>query len=217
MKTSYGVVWQEGSLPQAAGRLELLPRVMKFDGLAASRTVGREIAYESLAAVRTGRTPAERLDGRPALILERRSGLPIRIASVAQSSVVAEIAERLVALRLGDEAERWVVVIVPLREGAQDAVRLLLEAGPPFEPEQTALDRHEVFVTPHEAVFLFESKLGAEALEPLLEEPELWKIAGSWREHVAGAPRIAENVYTWTRPKVEAEAALLPPILRNGF
>jgi hypothetical protein len=205
MRTSYGIVWQEGTLPVATGRLELLSRGVRLEGLAGARSTERDLAYESLAGVRIGRSGAERLDGRPTLVLERRSGVPIRIASVAQSSLVAEIAERLAVLRLGPEAERRLAVVVPIKEGAQEAVRTLLEAGPPFDPEQTPLDRHQVFLTAHEVLFLFEAELGAQALEPLLEEPDLWKIAASWREHVAGAPRIAEDVYSWARPAVELE------------
>src|SRR5205823_6284446 len=132
---SYGVVWQEGGLPLATGRLELLARGIRLDGRADSRRCSRELSYESLVAVRVGRAAAERLCQRPTLILERRSGLPIRIATVTQSSLVAEIAERLAALRLGAEAERRLAVVVPLREGAAEAVRTLLEAGPPFDPE----------------------------------------------------------------------------------
>jgi hypothetical protein len=93
----------------------------------------------------------------------------------------------------------------------------LLEVGPPFDPERTpGLDRHEVFLTPHEAVFVFESPLGAEALEPLLAAPELWHAAAAWAEHLAGPPRIAENVYAWTRSPAGTDRVTLPPVRRNG-
>lgn len=103
MNASYAVVWQEGSEPVAAGRLELLPRALKLEGLSEARPARREIAYDSLAAVRVGRSVDERLAGRPALLLERRSGPRIRLASVAQSSALGEIGERLVALSSGSE------------------------------------------------------------------------------------------------------------------
>ncbi|HEY8631028.1 MAG TPA: hypothetical protein VIL73_10900 [Gaiellaceae bacterium] len=94
-------------------------------------------------------------------------------------------------------------------------MRRLLEAGPPFDPEQTTgLDRHEVFLTSDEVVFVFESKLGAEALEPLLAEPELWEAAAAWRDHLAGPPRLAEDVFSWTRAEtseVPIDTALVPP------
>jgi hypothetical protein len=50
-----------------------------------------------------------------------------------------------------------VVVVVPLKAGVRDRVRELLEMGPPFDPEAAGLDRHQVFLTDQEAVFLFEA------------------------------------------------------------
>jgi hypothetical protein len=216
MNISYGVVWHESGLPVASGKLELLPRAVRFEGAAESRPTSREIAYENLSGVRIGRSEADRIDGRPSLVLERRSGQPITIASVAQSGVVAEIAERLAALQLGPGARRRTAFVVPLKDGSHDAARALLDGGPPFDPEETALDRHEVFLTPDEVVFIFDSRIGADALEPLLSNPELWQSASAWREHLAGPPRIAEDIYSWTRPDSGVEHSLLPPGLRNG-
>ena len=45
------------------------------------------------------------------------------------------------------------VVVVPLKEGARARARELLEAGPPFELNDTAFDRHDVFLTEREVVF----------------------------------------------------------------
>jgi len=201
-------------LPLATGTLELLPRALRLEGLADSRPTAREIAYEGLVGVRIGGA-ADRIDGRSTVILERRTGLPITIATVPQPSLVGEIAERLTALQLGPEATRRTALVIPLKKEAHEAVRRLLEAGPPFDPEQTTgLDRHEVFLTSDEVVFVFESKLGAEALEPLLAEPELWEAAAAWRDHLAGPPRLAEDVFSWTRAEtseVPIDTALVPP------
>jgi hypothetical protein len=196
---SYGVVWREDRLPTASGKLELLPQAMRFEGVAGGRPTTRELAYDSLAAVRVGRSPTERVDGRPSLVLERRSGFPISIASVGQSGVVAEIAERLAALQLGSAAHRRTAFVAPLAEGAFERARALLQDGPPFDPAETALDRHEVFLTSHEVVFVFESRAGMDALEPLLAEPDLWASAAAWRDMLAGPPRLAEDVYSWSR------------------
>jgi hypothetical protein len=196
MQRSYGVVWREGGRPVVAGKLELLPRSLRLEG----RQRTRDIPYETLAGFHVGRSPAERLDGRPAVVLERRGGEVVTIATVAQSSLVGEIAERLAGLQLGAKDPRPLAVVVPLAPGALEAVRALLDTGPPFEPEAIeGLDRHEVFLTETEAVFVFESSLGTDALAALLTDPQVWQTAGAWREHVAGPPRIAESVFSWSR------------------
>jgi hypothetical protein len=202
METTYGVVWKDGTKPLARGRLELLPRVVRLDGMAGSESAWREIAYDNLSEIRIGRSNEDRIDGHTTLILAPRAGDTVSIASVAQAGVVAEIAERLAALQLGTEGRRRLTIVLPLVDGARDAVRALLAEGPPFDPEVLGLDRHEVFLTDTEAVFVFESELGASAFEPLLQDPELWKSAAAWHEHLAGPPRIAEDVYSWTRPSV---------------
>ena len=203
MEIDYGVTWREGALPPATGKLELLPRELRLEGLAESCPVVREIPYDGLAAVRVGRSAAERIDGRPTVVLERRAGVPITIATVAQSGVVGEIVERLASLQSGATATRRTAIVLPLRKGAAAAVRALLEAGPPFDPEELpGLDAHDVFVTASEAVFVFESRLGGRPLARLLGDPALWKAAAAWRKHLAGPPRVAEEVYVWRRPEV---------------
>jgi hypothetical protein len=216
MRTSYGVVWREGALPLASGKLELLPRAVRLDGMAGSIPTTREIAYDFLSEIRIGRSAQDRIDGRPTLVLAPRSGEPVAIASVAQAGVISEIAERLAALQFGPAVRHRTAVVIPLREGSFEAVQSLLEAGPPFDPDRIGLDRHQVFLTSAEAIFVFESRLGEHALEPLLEQPGLWQSAAAWHDHVAGPPRIAEDVYSWTRPETETDRSLLPPGLRNG-
>jgi len=207
MKRSYGVVWREGSRVPVTGKLELLPRAMHLEGLNAEQ----EIPYERVATIRVGRSVSDRINGGPSVIVERRTGDPITIATVAQPSVVGEIAERLAALQLGAQTSRRVVVVVPLKVGEHASVTRLLEQGPPFDPAAIAgLDRHEVFVTSDEAVFVFESEFGADALAPLLADPKLWEAAAAWGEHVAGPPRIAESAYSWSRSEPEEEISFLP-------
>jgi hypothetical protein len=95
MRSTYAVVWREGGKPLARGRLELRPSALELDGLVGLTHVAREIAYDELTAVRVGRSSADRLNGHPSLVLERRGGEPIVIASVAPQGVVAELAAHL--------------------------------------------------------------------------------------------------------------------------
>ena len=216
MRTSYGVVWREGVRPLARGKLELLPGAVRLDGMAGGEPATREIPYDYLSEIRIGRRPEERIDGRACLVLAPRTGEQLAIASVAQTGVVGELAERLSALQAGAQGQRRLTLVLPLLPGALAAVRALVAGGPPFDPDALGLDRHQVYLTEEEAIFVFESDLGAAALEPLLQSATLWESAAAWHEHLSGPPRIAEDVFSWTRPRPGLDNALLPPGLRNG-
>ena len=100
MEISYGVVWQAGSSRPVPGKLELRPSGLHFEG----REASQDIPYDHVASVRVGRSAADRIGGRPSVVLEQRSGDPVTIATVAQSHLIGEIVERLAAGQ--SEAER---------------------------------------------------------------------------------------------------------------
>jgi hypothetical protein len=211
MQNTFGVVWREGTDKMARGRLELLPRSLRLDGIAGSLPVDREVRYADLDRVHVGRAPQDRIHGRPSLLIEPRNGGTISIASVAGAGVIGELADRLAALQHGGGGRRTVVVL-PLKPGTRSAVETLLAAGPPFDPSDAGLDRHEVFVTADEVVFLFESPYG---VEPLLAQAELWERAVVWQEHLAGPPRIASEAYSWMREDAEIDRFLVPSGLHS--
>jgi hypothetical protein len=93
-----------------------------------------------------------------------------------------------------------VVVVVPLKAGVRDRVRELLELGPPFDPEAAGLERHQVFLTDHEAVFLFEAPDQA-ILDRLARSLRLRWAAVGWREYLGGRTRLAEIAYSWARDR----------------
>lgn len=213
MKTSYAVSWKESDGNVATGMLDLLPlgfRLRPSD----DRIAVAEIHYEDLAAIRIGRGPDDELEGKPALVLERRSAPPIRVASVAELGLASELAHRMAAVALGSETvPRRLLVIVPLKEGQASAARRLLGSGPPFAPAEAGLERHEAYLTAEEAVFVFESLAGDAVLRELLSSAAVWEAAPAWRELIAGPPRIAEAVYSWQQSRLgvddEAGAAAL--------
>jgi hypothetical protein len=98
MQRHYAIVWREGALPLAAGMLELGTERLRFEGLTGSQPAGQTIRYEDLVGVRVGRSAAERIEGRPAVILELRGGVRVTLTTVAQPSLLGEIVERLAAL-----------------------------------------------------------------------------------------------------------------------
>lgn len=207
METSYGVVWREGSRPPITGKLELLPRAMHLNGLSSSS----QVPYDGVSAVRLGRVAGDRINGHRSVVVERRAGHPITITTVARPSEVGEIAERLAALRSNTQTSRRVVVILPIKADARPRVRELLKAGPPFDPDAIAgLEQHEAFLTAGEAVFVFASPLGPDALASRLADAGLSEAAASWSDFVAGPPRIAELVFAWARGPAAGDVSYLP-------
>lgn len=97
------------------------------------------------------------------------------------------------------------VVVVPLKEGAREEARKLLEQGPPMELETTRFDRHEVYLTHREVVFVFESPGEVATLSVLGENTSLWRAAAAWQRLLAGPPRTAETAFVWTRAGGTAE------------
>jgi hypothetical protein len=210
MRKSYGVVWRSGDGALAVGRLGIMPLGLQLEGLIDGRELREYVPYESLTEARIGRG-SERIEGRQTVVLERRAQPTVYVSTVAQASLVGEIVEGLAALQLGTRATRRTAVVLPLDPAAGDAVRELVAEGPPFDPTEVAgLVRHEVFVTPHEAIFVFETESGVESLEALLEDPRLWRSAGGWHRYTAGPPRLATAEYAWSRAALQLDPAISP-------
>jgi hypothetical protein len=91
------------------------------------------------------------------------------------------------------------VLVVPLKEGTVERARGLLREGPPFELETTQLERHEILLTDHEVIFVFETSGDEPPLELEAEDPRLRQAAAAWREVMADRPRKAQSAFLWTR------------------
>lgn len=201
MRTTYAVTWQHSSGQSSSGKLELTPEAMTFEGSAGNGPVSMEIGYDEISTIRVARASADCLAGRPTLVLERRGDAPIRIASVAQTGIISELAERLAKVLLEERSKlSRLAVVLPLQDGVADRARSLIAKGPPFDIEESDLESHHVFVTDSEVVFLFEGEAPA-AIRRLADQAHLWTVASAWNELLAGPPRVAEDAYSWARPK----------------
>lgn len=199
--TTYAVKWREPDGQTFVGRLALGARALLLDGRrrgASEAPVERRFGYEELRGLRIGNTAADRLDGRPALVIERADG-PYLVADAGLGApIVQELVERLSDLRLC--AARRAVVVVPLQDGAVERVRELVSQGPPFDPAETGLTRHELLLTPSEAIFVFEAET-EEGLGAFLGSLDL-SGAAAWGGLVAGPPRLAESAFSWERSEL---------------
>jgi hypothetical protein len=209
MKASYAVTWQEGAGPVRHGRLELRPGNLVLEGSDCSGLPQkRAIAYEEMTSAQLTRVSTERLSGRPTLVVDRRGAISLRIAGVVQPGIIPELAQRLSVLRHSEERRSMarVVIVVPLLQSRRDRARVLLEHGPPFDPDIAGLESHHVFLTDHEAVFVFEAD-ELDAVEQLASDPTLWEAMAGWNDVVAGPARMAEDVYSWVKPHPSEEVS----------
>lgn len=91
------------------------------------------------------------------------------------------------------------VAVLPLKPGARDRAEALLREGPPFDLEETRVDRHQVFVTDLEVVFVFEGEGPGEPLDLPAGDPAVWKAAADWQACLSAPPRVAVTAYSWER------------------
>jgi hypothetical protein len=101
MKTSYAVKWREPNGHMYLGKLELEPTSLVLQGRNGDeRAVRRTIPFDELRGFRLGLTEAERLDGRPTLVVERPGGDVLITSAVIHAGVLQELVHRLAELRL---------------------------------------------------------------------------------------------------------------------
>jgi hypothetical protein len=100
--TTYAVKWREPSGQTFIGRLAFGARTLRLDGRrsgANEAPVYRHLRYDELQSLRIGSRGADRLDGRPALVVEWLEGAYLFAGAGQGAPIVQELVDRLVALR----------------------------------------------------------------------------------------------------------------------
>jgi hypothetical protein len=201
MHGSLAVSWREARGPLNAGRLELRARELTLSGTGPEGRIAQlRVFFEDIAEVRIGREARDRINEGRTVVVDRVGASPVYIASMNGAGTLFELANELVALvgaRGGGESR--VAVVLPIKPGTRDRAAALVADGPPFDPKAAGLDRHYVFVTDHEVVFVFDGADAQRAVERLIRDPSVWKAAVAWRECLAGRPRLATEEFAWTR------------------
>lgn len=98
---TYAVKWREPDGQTFIGRLALGPNTLHLDGRRRGvdePAVNRRFDYEGLGGLRIGSRGSDRLDGRPALVVERLEGAYLVADAGMGAPIVQELAERLVTL-----------------------------------------------------------------------------------------------------------------------
>ena len=90
-----------------------------------------------------------------------------------------------------------VVVIAQLKHGARDQAADLIAAGPPFEPSGLGFERHGVYLSSEEVVFVFEGPSAARHLADMINTMVTSASFSAWAPLIKGTPRIAHEHYFW--------------------
>jgi hypothetical protein len=89
-----------------------------------------------------------------------------------------------------------------LKSGTEQEAADLLAKGPPFDPGEKGLEKHVVYLSADEVVFVFEGPEVDVVLDELIEnpfEPVVVAALERWRPLIDGNPRIARPAYEWRR------------------
>ena len=199
MNVSYGVRWREHDVDLPC-RLVVAPDSIRLVALEEESDVIRELPFDEIRAISVH--PSEAGPGHAIVVLESAVGGYVEIESAVDRWLVAELVHKVAVHGLGGAHGRdRLLVSVGLLPGSHEAVRALLEAGPPFDPSGTALAAHDVFLLENEAVFLFETD-DREALA--VQALRIRESATAWRAVMGGEIRLAEHAYSWTRSESSA-------------
>jgi hypothetical protein len=196
MGVTYAVSWDESNGSSGSGRLELGTQALLLEGRNGNGGVRRTVLYRDISGFRVARAANERSQGRPTLIIDFAGGESVRIAGVAQSGIVSELASQLSARRPDRRLSERLALVVPLKPGTKPRVESLLSEGPPFDPADLGLESHEVFLTEHETVFVFEG-VPSVLLRRSAEDETIWTAAEAWEPLVEGSIRFAERAFAW--------------------
>ena len=205
--TRYAVVFSAAEEQSRAGALLVGVDGLLPVGVTATDRVELRIPYTELTDVRVGRSPKERLNGHPTLVLARAGKRTVRISALG-AGFLGEIADLLALLTAAPTAaSESIAVIVPLKKGREAEAQALVLQGPPFDPAALGFTQHQVLLSAHEAIFVFRGPQARATLERASRDPTLWRVGLKWRGCIAGRPRLttkpdtypvdARLVYSW--------------------
>jgi hypothetical protein len=184
-----------------AGRLDLHARELTLAGTGPEGRIAHvRVFFDDVAEVRIGRDAHDRINEKRTVILDRVGGPTVYIGSMNGAGTLFELADQLASLVAAERGgESRVAVVLPIRTGTRDRAAALVADGPPFDPEAAGLDRHYVFVTDNEVVFVFDGPDARRSVERLVRDPGVWRAAVAWRQCLAGRPRLAGEEFAWAR------------------
>lgn len=97
---------------------------------------------------------------------------------------------------------RRLAIIARLKSGSEERAAELIAKGAPLDLEASGFDRHAVYLSASEVVFVFEGTEVDARLDDLIENPFRWMVSDAfdeWRPLIEDHPRIAREQYFWER------------------
>ena len=99
-----------------------------------------------------------------------------------------------------------VAVIANLKPDKAERARELVAAGPPFDPDELGFERHHVYVSEGQAVFVFEGARVDALVRRLAEAGGGHEAFAAWEPLIQGLPQLAHEAYFWERAPVAGSA-----------
>jgi hypothetical protein len=97
-------------------------------------------------------------------------------------------------------AVKRIAIVWRLLPGAQERAKEILSQGPPFDLASGGFDRHIVFISDSEVVFVFEGDEVEWRVDDLVGSffsAGLKQAFDQWHGLVEGNPKLAEQAYFW--------------------
>jgi hypothetical protein len=96
-----------------------------------------------------------------------------------------------------------IALIGRLKSGTEARAAELIANGPPFDLEAHKFERHTVFLSPGEVVFVFEGHEVEWLVDAMVDDPFEGPLADAlahWAPLMDGTPHMARERYFWERP-----------------
>lgn len=93
------------------------------------------------------------------------------------------------------------MIVARLKHDAHGPAEALLKSGPPFDLAELGFQRHAVYLTTSEAVFLFEAPEVEWIVDDIVDDLVLGRALEPWRELIDGPPRVAHELFFWELDK----------------
>jgi hypothetical protein len=94
---------------------------------------------------------------------------------------------------------RRLAVVARLKPDSEARAAELIAAGPPFDAASAGLERHTVYLSHAEVVFVFEGPEVEWIVDAIVDSPSRASVFEEWRALLEGPPRIAREAHYWER------------------